>query len=125
MKMHLLFVLLLCLLCGLCIFAFRKRLYCLSRNIFMAELIDKHCGTFYNLGTVYSLKSVLMSQPHFSNILKNIFFKHKSNPTDVYGYLLYAELGICCKTIHNGAWCRTGECFKLLYFYNIIYGVIK
>jgi len=36
----------------------------------MAELIDKHYGPFYSLKTVYSLQSVLMSQPCFSKILK-------------------------------------------------------
>lgn len=67
---------------------FRKRLHCLNRKIFTAELIDKHCGTFF------SLKSALISQPCFSKILKNIFFRHKSNPTAVLDYLFYTDLGI-------------------------------
>lgn len=54
MKMHLLFVLVLLAVWAV-YFRVQKKTKekdCLSRNIFMAELIDEHCGTFYNLGTV-------------------------------------------------------------------------
>lgn len=64
----------------------------------MAELIDKHHGTFYSLKTH---ESVLMSQPCFSKIVKHTFFEHKSSPTNVFGYLLYTKIGITsfsCKT---------------------------